>query len=155
MGNYLTASAYASVSSRDHFVIIWTNQSPAEVLRLSPYVNVKLTHVNLCDQKMSMRPDLTTGVRSTFDDPFPSISMANSDSCADPQNKTGHPVHFYRRLMQVPAQSAEWDVNRPPKNMTCVILHHSGWLQIYLWFVEWTSFSRRVKVSVLYYFFFM
>ena len=51
--------------SRDRHVIIWTNQSPADALRLSPCVKAKLIHVSLRDQKMSMPPDLNTGIRDT------------------------------------------------------------------------------------------
>ena len=67
VGDYLTASAYASVFVvtwllHDHHVIIWANQSSADVLRLSPCVNVKLIHDNRGDRKMSMPPDLNMGV---------------------------------------------------------------------------------------------
>ena len=60
---------------------MWTNQSPADVLRLSPYV--KFIHVDRSGRKMPMPPDLNTRVRdtktakrSTAGDPSPSISMA-------------------------------------------------------------------------------
>ena len=51
VGNQLTASAYASVfvvtwSSRDHQLIVWTNQSLADVLRLSTCDNVNHVHVD-------------------------------------------------------------------------------------------------------------
>ena len=49
-------------SSHDHHVIIWTNQSLADILQLSPYVSVKLIHVDRSDLKMLMPPDLNTGV---------------------------------------------------------------------------------------------
>ena len=49
----------------DHHVIIWTNQSPANVLRLSPCVNVKLSHVYRCDRKLLMPVNLNMGVHDT------------------------------------------------------------------------------------------
>ena len=51
--------------SHNHHVIIWTNQSLTDVLRLSPYVNVKLSHFDHSDQKMLMPPDLNMGVCDT------------------------------------------------------------------------------------------
>ena len=57
-------------SSSDHRVIIWTNHSPANVLRLSACVNVKLIHVDRSDRKMSMPQDLNTGVRDTETEPI-------------------------------------------------------------------------------------
>ena len=75
MGNSLTTIAYASAfvvtwSSRDHNVIIWTNQSVVDVLRLSPRVNAKLTHVDRSDRKMFMPQDLNTGVGDTTTEPI-------------------------------------------------------------------------------------
>ena len=40
-----------------YHVIIWTNKSPADVLRLSPRADVKLIHVDRSDLKLSMSPD--------------------------------------------------------------------------------------------------
>ena len=37
---------------------------------------------------------------------FPVLVLANTGSCVGPQNKTGHPAHRYRQLMQVPVLSA-------------------------------------------------
>ena len=48
---------------------ISTNQSPAVVLRLSR-VSVKLIHVDRSDWKMSMTPDMNTGVRDTETEPI-------------------------------------------------------------------------------------
>ena len=67
LGNYLTASDYASAfvvtwSSHDHHLIIWTNETPADVLLLSPRVNCKFIHVDRSDRKMSMPPELNTEV---------------------------------------------------------------------------------------------
>ena len=88
----MTASACTSAfvvtrSSRDHHLIIWTNQSPADVLQLSPCVSVKLIHVDRGDRKMSITPGLNTGVRdtktanrSTLGDPSPSIFMVHSSN---------------------------------------------------------------------------
>ena len=39
-------------------------------LRLSPCVNVKLIHVDRSDRKMSMLPDLNTGVRDAKTEPI-------------------------------------------------------------------------------------
>ena len=66
----LTASASASSfvvtrSSRDHHVIVWTSQSSAEVPLLSLCVHLKLILADHDDRKMSMLPDLNTGVRGT------------------------------------------------------------------------------------------
>ena len=52
-------------SSRDDPVNIWTNQSPADVLRLLPCVNVKVIHVDRSDRKIPMPPDVNTGIRDT------------------------------------------------------------------------------------------
>ena len=66
----LTASVFVVTrSSRDHHVIIWTNQNPPDVLRLSPCVDGKLIHVDRSDRKMSMPPNLNTGVRDTKTEP--------------------------------------------------------------------------------------
>ena len=54
-------------------MIIWTNQSPADVLWLSPRVNVKLIHVDRSDRKMSMPPDLNTGVRDIKTEPIAAL----------------------------------------------------------------------------------
>ena len=67
VGNRVTASDYASAfavtwTPRDNHVNICTNQSPADVLRLSPCVNVKLIHVDGIDRKLLMHRDLNTGV---------------------------------------------------------------------------------------------
>ena len=62
-------------SSSDHRVIIWTNQSPADVLRLYACVSVKLIYADRSDRKLSMPPDTKTANRSTAGDPPPSISM--------------------------------------------------------------------------------
>ena len=75
--------------SRDHHVIIWTNQGPADVLRLSPCVNVKLIHVDRSDRKMSMPSDLETGVRDT--------KTANRSTAGDPCPSTA--------MLQLPARS--------------------------------------------------
>ena len=37
---------------------------------------------------------------------FPALAVADNGSCVGPQNKTGHPTHCYRQLMQVPVLSA-------------------------------------------------
>ena len=71
VANDLTASAFVVTwSSRDHHVIIWISQNPADFLRLSPCVNVKLIHVDRSDRKMSMPPDLNTEVHSTKTQPI-------------------------------------------------------------------------------------
>ena len=56
--------------SRDRHMAIWTNRSPADVLRPFPCVNVKLIHVDRSDRKMSMSPDLNTGVRDIKTEPI-------------------------------------------------------------------------------------
>ena len=62
--------AHRHLLSRDNHVIIWTSQSPADVLLLFPRVNVKLIHVDRSDRKMSMPPDLNTGVRNAKTEPI-------------------------------------------------------------------------------------
>ena len=57
------------MSSCDRHVIIWTSESPADFLWLSPCVNVKLIHVDRSDRKMSLPPDLKTGVRDSKTEP--------------------------------------------------------------------------------------
>ena len=54
--------------SRDHHVIIWTNQSPADSAAIL-CVNVKLIHVDRTDREMSMTPDFNTGVHDTKTEP--------------------------------------------------------------------------------------
>ena len=56
--------------SYGHHAIIWTNQSPAYVLPLSLCVSVKLIHVDRSDRKISMPPDLNTGVRNAKTEPI-------------------------------------------------------------------------------------
>ena len=51
-------------------MIIWTNRSLADDLRLSPCVDVKLIHVDRSGQEMSMPPDLKTGVSDTETEPI-------------------------------------------------------------------------------------
>lgn len=51
--------------SLDRHVIIKANQSPANVLRLSACIGVKLIHVDGSDWKTSMPPDLSGGVHDT------------------------------------------------------------------------------------------
>ena len=51
-------------------MVLWTNQSQADVLQLFPCVKVKLIHVNRSDRKMSMPPNLRTGVRDTKTEPI-------------------------------------------------------------------------------------
>ena len=46
----------------------WTNQRLADILRLSPCVNVELIHA-YCSDQMSMPPDLNMGVRETKTEP--------------------------------------------------------------------------------------
>ena len=61
----LRPGVFVTRSSCVHHVIIWTNQNQADVLRLSPCVNVKLIHAERSDRKISMPPDLNPGVRDT------------------------------------------------------------------------------------------
>ena len=63
--------------SHNHHVIVWTNQSQADVLqsradvlRLSPCVIVKLNHVDCSTWKMLMPPTLNTGFHNTKTEPI-------------------------------------------------------------------------------------
>ena len=74
VGNWLTVSANAFVlvvmwMSHDH-VVIWTNQNLADVLHLSPCINVKLIHVDRSKRKMLILPDLNMGVCDTKSEPI-------------------------------------------------------------------------------------
>ena len=60
----------SALSSRDHLVTIWTNQSSADVLRLVTCANVKLIHVDCRDRKISMPPGLNTEVRHSKTEPI-------------------------------------------------------------------------------------
>lgn len=51
--------------AHDDHVIIWTNQSPADVLRLSPCVTVLLIFADPSDGKTLMPPDLNRRVHDT------------------------------------------------------------------------------------------
>ena len=51
-------------------MIIWTSQSSADVLRLSPCVNVKQIHADRSDWKTSMPLDLDTGIPDTKTEPI-------------------------------------------------------------------------------------
>ena len=55
MANLLTTAALLIC---DHHMIIWTNPSLADVLQLSPCVNVKHIHVDHSEWKMLMPPDV-------------------------------------------------------------------------------------------------
>ena len=58
----------------DHHAIIWTSQSPADILQLSTCVNVKFIHADHSECEMLIPPDLSMGVLNTKSEPIAAVA---------------------------------------------------------------------------------